>query len=81
MILWLSLAACLLVSMYLPVLGQQVLKRRIIFVDLALAQVAAMGYAIGLATEGSGMLYAAIIPAACRRANDDAAFWQHVGSG
>lgn len=63
MILWFSLIACLIASLYLPVLGQQVLKHRIIFIDLALAQVAAVGYAIGIATDGDGMLYAAIITA------------------
>ena len=63
MILWFSLAACLLVSFYLPLLGQQILKRRVIFIDLALAQVAAVGYAIGMAMDGSGMLYAAAITA------------------
>ncbi|RLL52236.1 metal ABC transporter permease [Mariprofundus sp. EBB-1] len=63
MILWFSLAACLLVSFYLPVLGQQILQRRIIFVDLALAQVAAVGYAVGMAVDGNGMLYAAVITA------------------
>lgn len=61
MILWFSLAACLLASCFLPILGQKILKRRIIFVDLALAQVAAVGYAIGLAADGNGMLYAALI--------------------
>jgi len=64
MILWFSLFACLLASLYMPVLGQQVLKRRVIFIDLALAQVAAVGYAIGLATDGSGILYASIITTA-----------------
>jgi zinc/manganese transport system permease protein len=63
-ILWFSLIACLLVSLYLPVLGQQILERRIIFIDLALAQVAAVGYAIGMAVDGNGMLYAAVITAA-----------------
>jgi len=62
-ILWFSLIACLLVSFYLPVLGQQILQRRIIFVDLALAQVAAVGYAIGMALDSNGMLYAAAITA------------------
>jgi len=63
MILWFSLAACLIASLYMPVLGQQVLKRRVIFIDLALAQVAAVGYAIGLAADGSGILYATIVTA------------------
>ncbi|OIO72686.1 MAG: hypothetical protein AUJ57_05525 [Zetaproteobacteria bacterium CG1_02_53_45] len=63
MILWFSLIACLLVSLYLPVLGQQILQRRVIFIDLALAQVAAVGYAIGMALDGNGMLYAAAITA------------------
>jgi len=62
-ILWFSLAACLLVSLFLPVLGQQILKRRVIFIDLALAQVAAVGYAVGMALDGNGMLYAAVITA------------------
>ncbi len=63
MILWFSLAACLLVSLFLPVLGQKILKRRVIFIDLALAQVAAVGYAVGMALDGNGMLYAAAITA------------------
>ncbi len=63
MILWFSLGACLLVSLFLPVLGQQILKRRVIFIDLALAQVAAVGYAVGMALDGNGMLYAAVITA------------------
>ncbi len=63
MILWFSLGACLLVSLFLPMLGQKILERRIIFIDLALAQVAAVGYAIGLALDGNGMLYAAAITA------------------
>jgi zinc/manganese transport system permease protein len=62
-ILWFSLGACLLVSLFLPILGQRILKRRIIFVDLALAQVAAVGYAVGIALDGNGMLYAAAITA------------------
>jgi len=63
MILWFSLVACLLVSFFLPILGQQILKRRVIFIDLALAQVAAVGYAVGMALDGNGMLYAAVITA------------------
>jgi zinc/manganese transport system permease protein len=63
-ILWFSLGACLLVSFFLPVLGQQILKRRVIFIDLALAQVAAVGYAVGMALDGNSMLYAAVITAA-----------------
>jgi len=63
MILWFSLAACLLVSFYLPVLGQHILKRRIIFIDVALAQVAAVGYDVGMALDGNGMLYATVITA------------------
>jgi len=62
-ILWFTLAACLLASCFLPLLGQKILKRRIIFVDLALAQIAAVGYAVGLAVGGEGMLYATLITA------------------
>ncbi len=61
MILWFSLLACLLASLYLPHLGQHVLRQRIIFIDLALAQVAAVGYAIGIAMDISGLLVAACI--------------------
>jgi len=61
MILWFSLIACVLASLYLPMLGQQVLKHRIIFIDLALAQVAAVGYAIGIAADGNGLMYAALV--------------------
>lgn len=61
MILWYSLAACLLVSLFLPLLGQKILKRRVIFIDLALAQVAAVGYAIGMAVNGNGLFYSAAV--------------------
>ncbi|MDQ7004077.1 MAG: metal ABC transporter permease [Ghiorsea sp.] len=47
----------------MPLLGRKVLKRRIVFVDLALAQFAATGYAIGLATESSGPIWAGSITA------------------
>lgn len=63
MILWFSLAACLLVSLFLPLLGQKILHRRVIFIDLALAQVAAVGYAIGMAMDANGMLFAAAVTA------------------
>ncbi len=56
-----SLIACLILAIIMPVLGQYVLKRRIVFIDLALAQCAAMGYAIGLASGGSGILWAASV--------------------
>lgn len=58
MILLNSLLACLLLAIILPPLGRRVLARRIVFVDLALAQIAAVGFAIGMATDGSGPLWA-----------------------
>jgi len=58
-----SLIACLLLSLFLPVLGQKVLARRIVFIDLALAQIAATGYSIALATGGSGLLWAGAVTA------------------
>jgi len=63
MILWFSLIACVLASLYLPLLGKKVLNHRIIFIDWALAQVAAVGYAVGLASDGNGLVYASIITA------------------
>ncbi|MBN4060638.1 metal ABC transporter permease [bacterium AH-315-I20] len=63
MFLLTSLVACLILAVIMPMLGQRVLERRIVFVDLALAQFAASGYAIGLATDSSGALWAASITA------------------
>jgi len=54
-----SLLACLMLAVIMPYVGQQVLKRRVVFVDLAMAQIAATGYAIGLASEQPGMLFSA----------------------
>ena len=42
----LPLLACLLLVMILPALGQHVLARGVIFVDLALAQIAALGQSV-----------------------------------
>jgi len=56
-----SLLACLILAIIMPYLGQRVLHRRVVFVDLALAQIAATGYALGLATDSSGMLWAAMV--------------------
>ena len=61
MFLLTSLVACLILSLFMPFLGQKVLERRIVFIDLALAQIAATGYAVGLATDSSGPLWAAIV--------------------
>ncbi|MFQ5344921.1 MAG: metal ABC transporter permease, partial [Mariprofundus sp.] len=58
MFLLTSLIACLILAVVMPFLGRRVLERRIVFVDLALAQFAATGYAIGLATDTSGPLWA-----------------------
>ncbi|PCI42630.1 MAG: hypothetical protein COB41_09265 [Proteobacteria bacterium] len=58
MFLLTSLVACLILAVVMPFLGRRVLERRIVFVDLALAQFAATGYAIGLATDTSGPLWA-----------------------
>lgn len=43
--------ACLLLAGVLAPLGTEVIRRRIVFVDLALAQLAALGAAIGTAVE------------------------------
>ncbi len=61
MFLLTSLLACLMLAVIMPLLGRRVLERRIVFVDLALAQFAATGYAIGLATDSSGPLWAGCI--------------------
>ncbi len=58
MFLLTTLLACLILACVMPLLGRRVLERRIVFVDLALAQFAATGYAIGLATDSSGSLWA-----------------------
>ena len=60
MILLTVLIATLVIAISLPVLGQRVLERRIVFVDLALAQVAATGYALGMALHMPGILIAII---------------------
>lgn len=59
MILLTVLIATLVIAISLPVLGQRVLERRIVFVDLALAQVAATGYAMGMALQIPGIYAAA----------------------
>lgn len=59
MILLTVLIATLVIAVCLPVLGQRVLERRIVFVDLALAQVAATGYAMGMAMQIPGIYAAA----------------------
>lgn len=59
MILLTVLIATLVIAITLPVLGQRVLERRIVFVDLALAQVAATGYAMGMALQIPGVYAAA----------------------
>ncbi|MDX8395729.1 MAG: metal ABC transporter permease [Mariprofundaceae bacterium] len=61
MILWTVLVATLVIALALPVLGQRVLERRIVFVDLALAQVAATGYALGMAIQVPGVYTAAAL--------------------
>jgi zinc/manganese transport system permease protein len=66
-IVWPALAAgCLVVLSHVP-LGQQVLKRGIVFIDLAIAQVAALGVIIadtaGLELAGWGTQIAAIAAA------------------
>ncbi|WP_038246944.1 metal ABC transporter permease [Ghiorsea bivora] len=58
MFLLTSLIACMILACVMPFLGRRVLERRIVFVDLALAQFAATGYAIGLASDTSGPLWA-----------------------
>jgi len=61
MFLLTSLIACVILALVMPHLGRKVLERRIVFVDLALAQFAATGYAIGLASESSGLLWAGAV--------------------
>ena len=61
MILGSSLAACMILALVLPFLGQKVLERRIVFVDLALAQIAATGYAVGLASGGYAPVWAGVV--------------------
>lgn len=63
MILWTVMAATLVIAVNLPVLGQRVLERRVVFVDLALAQIAATGYALGMATDMPGLFTAGSITA------------------
>lgn len=46
-----AIAACVLLAFVLAPLGTEVIRRRIVFVDLALAQIAALGAAIGTAVE------------------------------
>jgi len=58
MILWTVMAATLVIAVNLPFLGQRVLERRVVFVDLAIAQVAATGYALGMATHLPGLFTA-----------------------
>ncbi|MDT8376281.1 MAG: metal ABC transporter permease [Mariprofundaceae bacterium] len=65
MFLLTSLLACLILSLFMPCLGQKVLARRIVFIDLALAQIAATGYAIGLATDSSGPMWAGGVTLVC----------------
>jgi ABC-type Mn2+/Zn2+ transport system permease subunit len=43
--------ACVLLALVLAPLGTEVIRRRIVFVDLALAQIAALGAAIGTAVD------------------------------
>jgi len=63
MILWTVMAATLVIAVNLPVLGQRVLERRVVFVDLALAQTAATGYALGMATQMPGLFTAGAVTA------------------
>ncbi len=46
-----AMVACVLLAFVLAPLGTEVIRRRIVFVDLALAQIAALGAAIGTAVE------------------------------
>jgi zinc/manganese transport system permease protein len=66
-ILWPALVAGLLVSLSHVPLGQQVLKRGIVFIDLAIAQVAALGVIIaqtlGLELDGWMTQIAAVVAA------------------
>lgn len=47
--------ACLLLALVLAPLGTEVIRRRIVFVDLALAQIAALGAAVGTAADWDPM--------------------------
>jgi zinc/manganese transport system permease protein len=66
-ILWPALIAGLLVAVSHVPLGQQVLRRGIVFIDLAIAQVAALGviiaHAVGLESVGWATQVAAVVAA------------------
>jgi zinc/manganese transport system permease protein len=66
-ILWPALIAGLLVSISHVPLGQQVLSRGIVFIDLAIAQVAGLGViaarVLGMGAEGWGTQLAAVVAA------------------
>ena len=47
--------ACVLLALVLAPLGTEVIRRRIVFVDLALAQIAALGAAVGTAADWDPM--------------------------
>ncbi|MBI5379999.1 MAG: metal ABC transporter permease [Nitrospirae bacterium] len=53
-----ALLAGVLLSMILGYFGLHVVRRRIVFVDLALAQISAVGVAAAVFTEGDPLLYA-----------------------
>lgn len=53
-----ALLAGVLLSLILGYFGLHVVRRRIVFVDLALAQISAVGVAVAVFTEGDPLLYA-----------------------
>lgn len=53
-----ALAGCLLLAVTLSYFGIHVVLRRIVFVDLALAQVSSIGVAVAMLVEGNVTLYA-----------------------
>ncbi len=51
-----ALMACLLMSFLLPYLGMHVVQRGIVFIDLALAQIASLGVAVALLAHGDPLI-------------------------
>lgn len=49
--------AALLLSVVLPYFGVQIIRRGIVFIDLALAQIASLGVAVSLIYHGNAVLY------------------------
>lgn len=58
--LWLPVLAAIVLSVVLPYFGIQIIKRGIVFIDLALAQIASLGVAVALFFGGSAIVYSLI---------------------